>query len=400
MHTPISMDAGRPPLNSPQSGFALWNLGFRPFFLCAGLFALISISLWMAQLAGWLGARVYLAGPLWHAHEMIFGYTFAVVVGFLFTAVRNWTAHSTPRGLPLVIIAALWAGARMFVALGWLLPAAIADAAFALLAAIGIAVPLYKGRNLRNAVFVALVLALGAASFVFYLAMGKMVDVAIERDLQFGLHLILLIITVIGGRVIPMFTAGAVKGASPRRNPWIERAAVGSVLALVVADLLGPPPFVSAAIAGIAAVSHAARLVLWKPWVARAAPILWILHASYAWIVVYLVLQSLAAMGAISESIAAHALTVGVIGGLTIGMMTRVARGHTGRPLQASTAETTSYVLIQFAAAVRVFLPILIPQLYLATIIVSGTLWSVAFFLFTATFWPILTRPRIDGESG
>ncbi len=397
MQTPIHGERV-PPLRPAR--FALWDLGFRPFFLCAGLFAFISILLWTAQFAGYFGDRVYLAGPLWHAHEMIFGYTFAVVVGFLFTAVRNWTSFPTPAGKLLAAIVGLWIIARCSVAAGWPSAAAAADSAFALSAAIGIAVPLYRGRNLRNSIFVALVLALGAANVVFYVAMVEAAGVVVARDLELGLHLILLMITVVGGRVIPMFTANAVGGAGPRRNVWVERAAIGSVLALIVADIFAPPPLAVAAIAGIAVIAHAARLGLWKPWHARTVPILWILHASYAWIVAYLAMLSLAAMGVIAENIAAHALTVGVIGGLTVGMMTRVARGHTGRPLRAGAAETAAYVLIQVAAAIRVFLPVAVPQLYLASVVISGVFWSAVFFLFTAVFWPILTRPHVDGMSG
>lgn len=224
----ISIQDGPVPPSRPP-GFALWNLGFRPFFLCAGLFAFVSILLWVARFAGYLSDYIYLPGPLWHAHEMIFGYTFAVVVGFLFTAVRNWTGSPTSAGRLLAAVIGLWIAARCSVAAGWPSAAAVADASFALSAAIGIAVPLYRGRNLRNAVFIALVLTLGAANLVFYVAMTENAGVVVTRDLNLGLHLILLIITVVGGRVIPMFTANAVAGAGPRRNVWVERAAIGSV---------------------------------------------------------------------------------------------------------------------------------------------------------------------------
>ena len=387
--------------HSPSAqAFALWNLGFRPFYLLAGLFAALSVACWVAQVAGWLGSHVYLPNPLWHAHEMIFGYAFAVIVGFLLTAVRNWTNRSTPTGAVLAMIAALWLAGRLLVLTPWPVFAAVADTAFALAAAIGIAVPLISSRIRRNYFIILLLLGLGAANLAFYLAMAQFIELPVQRGVQLGLNLILFLMAMMGGRVIPMFTVNAVPGANVVRLPWLERTALGSVLALLAADFLNFPSMAIAAIAVIAALAHAARLVSWKPWLTLGRPILSILHASYAWIAVYLALHALAALGVVPASPATHALTVGAIGGLTIGMMTRTARGHTGRPLQASMIEIASYVLVQLAAVVRVFVPIFAPPLYLAAIIISGTLWSIAFLMFSVTFWPILSRPRVDGRSG
>jgi uncharacterized protein involved in response to NO len=153
-------------------------------------------------------------------------------------------------------------------------------------------------------------------------------------------------------------------------------------------------------VAGIAALAHGVRLALWQPWLTAGRPILWILHASYAWIVVYLALRALAATDLIPASLATHALTVGAIGGLTLGMMTRVARGHTGRPLRAGIPEILAYGLVQLAAIVRVGGPLLAPQWSLAAVVVSGLCWSASFALFAVAFWPILARPRLDGRSG
>ena len=381
-------------------GIALWSLGFRPFFLLAGAFATLSIPGWIVQVSGWSGSRIYLSDPRWHAHEMIFGYAFAVIVGFLFTAVRNWTNEATPTGGTLMSIAALWIAGRVLVLTPWHALAAIADTAFALAAAAGIARPLCKSRNHRNYVFVALIIGLGAANLAFHLAMAGAIDVSVDRWLRFALDIVLLVMVVVGGRVIPMFTANAVPGARPRRVVWVERVALGGVLALLAIDLMGAPPLAAAGVAGIAALAHGARLVLWQPWLTAGRPVLWILHASYAWIAVYLALRALAAVDVVSASIATHALTVGAIGGLTLGMMTRVARGHTGRLLVAGTPEVLAYGLVQSAALARVLVPLLAPEWYLPGIVASGLLWSAAFAVFTVAFWPVLVRPRIDGRSG
>ncbi len=384
----------------PRSTSALWALGFRPFYLLAGIFAAVSVPLWAARFAGWLGEWVYFSESVWHAHEMIFGYAFAVIVGFLFTAVRNWTGRPTPTGGALAAIAAAWLAARVLVFTPWTELAAVADAAFALAAAAGIAVPLIASGNRRNGFFIALLLALGAVNLCFYLAKDDVLEVPVGVGLQVALDLILFVMAVMAGRVIPMFTANAIPGANPRRHAWLDRAALAAVLLLVAADAVGAPEDIMAIAAAIAALLHGARLALWRPWRTLARPLVWILHASYAWIVVYLALRSIAELGLIMPSLAAHALTVGAIGGLTLGMMTRTSRGHTGRPLEAGRAELAAYLLVQLAALVRVFVPMLVPPLYLDALIVSGALWSLAFAVFVVAYWPVLTRPRVDGRPG
>jgi len=341
-----------------------------------------------------------LAGPLWHAHEMLFGYAFAVIAGFLFTAVRNWTNRPTPTGPALAFVAALWLAGRVLVLTPWPLYAAIADIAFALAVAAGIAVPLLSSRNRQNYFFIALILALGAVNLGFYLAMGDVIHFAVDRGLRLGLDLVLLIMVVMGGRVIPMFTANAVRGAQPRRLRWLERVAIGSILALLAAQVLPLPALATALIAGLGCAAHGARLALWQPWLTVKRPIVWILHAAYAWIVAYLALRALAAVELVPISVAVHALTVGAIGGLTVGMMTRTARGHTGRALEAGKLEVSCYVLVQVAAVVRVFVPLFAPQWYVGAVVAAGALWTGAFILLALRFVPILLRPRIDGRIG
>jgi uncharacterized protein involved in response to NO len=390
---------------SPQSAaappvFALWNLGFRPFYLLAGLFATLSVPVWMAQYAGWLGGHAIIAGPLWHAHEMLFGYALAVIVGFLFTAGRNWANQPTPTGATLAAIAALWVAARVLVFTPYALAAAAADTAFALAAAVAIAVPFVRSGNRRNYFFIALLLAMGLANLAFHLGMAGVLDLPVQRGLQIGLDLVLFIMVVMGGRVIPMFTMNGIPGVFCARLPWIERLAPGSVLVLLAADVAGAPDLLIGPIAAVAAAAHAARLGLWRPWLTLKKPIVWILHFAYAWIVLALALRAFAAFDLVPASLATHALTVGAIGGLTLGMMTRTSLGHTGRPLQAGRAEVFCYVAIQFAALARVFLPLVFPSSHLHSVIGSSLLWSLAFGVFIVSYWPILSRPRADGRPG
>ena len=397
MATEIESIAIRTP--PPPKGFALWNLGFRPFYLLASSYAALVVLFWALQYAGAIPAA-RARTPAWHGHEMLFGYTLAVVAGFLLTAVRNWTARPTPSGVPLMLMAALWVAGRVLVLTPWATAAAVVNAAFPVAVAIGIGIPIVQSRNQRNYFFVALMLLLGLAVLAFHLGSQGVLPWPQRASLQTGLDVILFILAVMGGRVIPMFTNNGVPGVAATRHPVVEKLALGGVLLLLAADVLQWPIGIVGAIALVVAAVHAARLYLWQPWLTFGTPIVWVLHVAYAWIVVHLVLRGLAALGLPGELLAIHALTIGAIGGMTIGMMTRTARGHTGRPLVADRFEVVCYVLVALAAAIRVFGGMLLPGAYVATVIVSALCWSVAFALYAVRYWPVLVRPRLDGKPG
>jgi len=379
--------------------FALWQLGFRPFYLLASVFAVLSVGLWTLQYSGWLGGA-YLKGPMWHGHEMLFGYTVAVIAGFLLTAVRNWTGRLTPAGAPLAALAALWVAGRILVLTPWSLAAALVNAAFPFAVAAAIAVPIVRSRNRRNYFFIVLLALLGLITLATHAALNGVVDVQPRFALQLAIDLVLFVMAVMAGRVVPMFTNNGVPGANATRRPWVERLALGSIIALFLADHVQSMPALAAAVAFVAAVVHAVRLALWQGWRTLGTPLVWVLHLAYAWIVVHLLLRALAAVGWVAEPLALHALTVGAIGGLTIGMITRTARGHTARPLKADGYETTAYLLVFAAALARVFGPMLLPGQYLAWVEVSGLLWIAGFGLYVVRYWPVLTRPRLDGKPG
>jgi uncharacterized protein involved in response to NO len=377
----------------------LLRLGFRPFYLLASIFAAASILLWTAQYAGWVSAP-YLKGPLWHAHEMVFGFTTAVIAGFLFTAVRNWTAQPTPAGALLAAIALLWLAGRILVLtpLGW--ASAIVNAAFPLAVAAGIGVPLARAGNRRNYFFVVLLVALAVAILTVHLAQLGTLDLPGWLGIQVALDVVLFVMTVMGGRVIPMFTNNGVPGARARRVPWLERTVLGATLIVLLADALQLRGGLLVALLVIAAAAHAARLALWTPWKTLKSPLVWVLHAAYAWIPIHLVLRAVAELEWAASPLATHALTIGAIGGLTMGMMTRTARGHTGRPLQADGYEVACYALVLAAALIRVFGPMVAGEHYATTVIASGLLWSLAYAIYAVRYWPVLTRPRLDGKPG
>jgi len=387
----------RAPPASP--GFALWSMGFRPFYLLASLFSAISVLLWAAQYSGYLPSA-HLNGSAWHGHEMLFGYTTAVIAGFLLTAVRAWTNQPTSSGVPLMALAALWVCGRVLVLTPFATAAAVVNAAFPVAIAVAIGIPLFRSRNVRNYFFVGLLVLMGALILAVHLAQWGRFELLPRLGLQLALDVVLFIMAVMGGRVIPMFTNNGVPGTNATRNAPVEAIALATLIALFAADLLQWPPTVIAVIALVSGLAHAVRLYLWKPWRTLSTPLVWILHAAYAWIVVHLALRGLSALELLAGPYATHALTAGAIGGLTLGMMTRTARGHTARPLVADRFEVAMFVLIQVAAVVRVFGGIAAPELYLISVQLSTLMWTAAFGLYALRYWPVLTRPRLDGKPG
>lgn len=324
----------------------------------------------------------------------------AVIAGFLLTAVHAWTNQPTASGLPLMALAALWICGRVLVLTPFAMTAAVVNAVFPVAIAWAIGMPIFRSRNVRNYFFVGLLLLMSALILAVHLAWQGYLDLPPRFGLQLGLDVVLFIMAVMGGRVIPMFTNNGIPGAQAARHALVEKLALGAVILLFLADLLQLPQTIVGALALVAALAHGVRLSFWKPLRTLATPLVWILHAAYAWIVLHLVMRGLNSLELLVGSYATHALTVGAIGGLTLGMMVRTARGHTGRPLTADPAEMTSFLLIQLAALVRVFGGIVSPDSYMASVQLSALLWAAAFGLYAIRYWPILTRPRLDGKPG
>ncbi|MBN8487687.1 MAG: NnrS family protein [Burkholderiales bacterium] len=393
---PLTEPIGR----APRPGqFALWALGFRPFYLLAAALAALSVPLWALQFTGWLGTPV-LRGPAWHAHEMLFGFTLAVVVGFLFTAGRNWSGQATPTGRSLMALAALWLAGRVLVLTPWAWAALLANVAFPLLAAWGLWRALHAGGNRRNYFFVGLLVALALAAAVLHLTQMGLIMLPARFGLPIALDLMMFIVAVMAGRVVPMFTNNGIPGLQAMRHPQVERLALGSVLVLLGCDLLGAPTLPLTLVLMAALGAHTARWWLWQPWRTASNPLVWVLHLAYAWLPVHLALRLAAEFGAAPPGLATHALTVGLIGCMTLGMMTRTALGHTGRPLRAGPVEVAAYVSVAAAALVRVGLPLWWPALLPQAALVSAALWSLAYGLYLWRYGPWLCRARADGQPG
>ncbi len=381
-------------------GWPVLRLGFRPFYLLTALLACVSVPVWVGAFLGYWDLKLEIPAMLWHAHEMLFGFAAGVIVGFLLTAVKAWTGQPTPRGALLGTLAFIWLAARVaaFVA-PYPVYAALDVALLPAVAVILLRVLILAG-NKRNIPLIGLLLLMTAANVVFHLsAMGAITVPAVDA-LYAELSLILMVVAVMTGRVVPMFTKNVTPGLvinMPRKFELAVLAVTALALALWV---VVPAGAATAAVSAAAAVLHAVRLGMWHPQVTFKRPILWVLHASYAWMPIGFALLAAAQLGWVAYSLAVHAFAVGVVGGLIIGMVTRTARGHTGRPLQASRGEVAAYALVLLAAVLRVLVPAVAPQWYRFALDGAGCLWALAFLIYLVIYTPWLTRTRLDGKDG
>jgi uncharacterized protein involved in response to NO len=378
---------------APHPFFAL---GFRPFYLLGAAFAGLAVPAWTASALGWHAApRLDL---LWHMHEMLFGFVIAIVVGFLYTAGRNWTGLWTPRGPALAALTALWLAGRVAMATLPPAPAAALDAAFLPLAAWPLYRVIRRAGNTRNLAMVALLAVLALANLAYHGAVLGLLPVSPMQPLYAAIVAVVLIEAVLGGRVIPSFTANALGVKLPAMRE-LDTLSLALTLAVGLAWTLWPMSLLLAVVAAAAALAHTARIAIWEPQATVRMPLLWVLHLSYAWIPLGFLTLALACFGLVPQSAAVHLLTVGAMGGLIIGMITRTALGHTGRPLKAGRAETLMFVLLHAGVVARLAAA-LAPVLRTPGLVLATLCWSLAFGMYCLVYGPYLLRARVDGREG
>jgi uncharacterized protein involved in response to NO len=381
----------------------LFALGFRPFFLLGGIFAVVLMVIWVPVFVGGAAFNTYYGQIEWHSHEMIFGYTVAVVTGFLFTAVRNWTGKETPTGNLLAGLAALWLLGRIlpFVPGAFAKPLiAVIDLSLLPAVAFGIGLPLIRSGETRSLLFLPLLAVLWVGNLLVHAEILGYASHLARTGILLGVDVVVLLIVIMGGRVIPFFTERALPGAAMKRWPLVEWLAPVTVLLFLLAELALPDSRWSATCAALAACVNAVRLAGWYTHRYWRVPLLWVLHLGYGWIVIGFALKAASGFGYVPPQFTIHAFTVGGIGVLTLGMMARVSLGHTARPLTVGMAMIIAFVLVNLAALGRGLLPIFAPQWFSQLIAASGAFWMAAFLIFLFIYAPILTRPRIDGAPG
>ncbi|HMX11260.1 MAG TPA: NnrS family protein, partial [Burkholderiaceae bacterium] len=260
----------------PLPGWPLFRLGFRPFYLGAAAFAALAVPYWVAALLGVAALPATMPPLLWHAHEMLFGFAVAVIVGFLLTAGKAWTGLSTPRGATLAVMATIWLAARL-AALGapYAMYALLDTLLLPWVAGVLLRV-LWKSGNRRNLPLGAVVVLLASSNLAFHAAALGWLSIDPLRALYAGLALIVMIECVIAGRVIPAFTMSALPGLKLQTPPWLERAALATTALSLAAWVLLPVNPITAAGFSLAALLHTSRLWHWQPWRTKARPILWV----------------------------------------------------------------------------------------------------------------------------
>ncbi|WP_028231853.1 NnrS family protein [Paraburkholderia mimosarum] len=390
------------PSRPARGGFALWALGFRPFYLGGALFGAAALLAWMAAWSGHPlpGIRSYLPGMFWHAHEMIFGFGAAIVAGFLLTAVRAWTSVTPAQGKSLAALWLLWLAGRVAVAYAPPAIAAVVDSLFLPACALVLLRVLVHAKNSHN-IFLPVALGmLAALNVAFQVSMLALRADWALHSAWLAVGMLVLFITIIGGRIIPSFTANAVPGHTARRWKAVERLVMPLSLFAFVFDAAFGSGVLVAVVAGAAACVQGARIWGWRSWRVGNRPIVAILHVAYAWILVGFALLALSALGFVAHTIAIHAFTVGAIGCAIMAMITRTARGHTGRKLVAGYVDVACYALLVLAALIRVLGPWVAPQWLAFWIEASAACWVVAFAAYCCRYASWLIAARVDGKEG
>jgi uncharacterized protein involved in response to NO len=389
------------PRYRPHRGLAVLSAGFRPFFLGSALWSALAIPMWLVSFGGESTLPTSLSAVVWHVHEMVFGFGAATVAGFLLTAIPNWTGRMPLQGAPLGCLVLLWFVGRVSVLISASIgpeAAALLDLAFPLAFLNIVGREIAAGRNWRNLPMVAALTSLLLANLLVHL---EPAGIAATADLgnRLGVATLLMLISMVGGRIIPSFTRNWLTKQRPEipspavfdRFDRVVLAATGFALVLWV---LAPDAFLTPWAALASGLAQASRLARWRGSATLREPLVWVLHLGYAWLALGFLLLALNGFASLLPQTAAlHALTAGAIGTMTLAVMTRASLGHTGRTLAAGPGTTTIYILVTIAAALRVVAP-LAEGHYLAVLWLAGAAWSGAFGLFVLLYARPLMLPR------
>ncbi|WP_305970563.1 MULTISPECIES: NnrS family protein [unclassified Mameliella] len=379
-------------------GSALFSYGFRPFFLSAALFAMLAIPPWWLIWRGDLA----LAGPFtptdWHIHEMIFGYGAAVVAGFLFTAVPNWTGRLPTRGAPLAFLLCFWLAGRVAVAgLTGLGPVAVAliDQLFLLAVAAMIAREIVAGRNWRNLKVLVPVTLLWLANILFHAEAAA--QGTADHGRRLGIALLIFLVMLIGGRIVPSFTRNWLVQRGETRLPAgftrVDALSLAVGAAALAAWVVAPDTVICAVLGLAAALVQLVRLARWRGAATWRSPLLLMLHVAYLMVPLGFAAVALAALGLAAPASGSHVLGIGAVGGMTVAVMMRATMGHTGRPLMAGRLLSAAFVLIVAATAARVAGQAVQCGAF-DGIDLAALLWTGAFALLVVRIGPWLVRPK------
>ena len=391
-----------------QKIIPILRLGFRPFFLLGSIFGVIAILLWVLMLRGAVSFSPLGGMQWWHIHEMVFGFGCAIVVGFLLTAVQTWTGMKGVKGTPLLFITLLWATARLLVLFPDILGNTITlliDISFLPIAAYVLGKPIVAIKQYRNLFFIPLLLLFTLANLEMHLSLISPEIFAYQPSSYTGVVLILLLMSVMSGRVVPMFTANGTNTPKATPSPLLDKLANIPLAITMFMLLLHPIITFSTNVFGcllvFSGVFQSVRWLTWKPWITLGTPLVWALHIALKFISFGLILLGLSYLvTTVPSNHIWHLLTIGGIGGLILAMIARVTLGHTGRPLTPPKTMTLAFLFIAISATVRAFGPWFLPEKTAIFIDISGFLWIIAFGIFIFHYGPMLTSARTDDRPG
>jgi len=395
-------------LKKEQNITPLLRLGFRPFFLSGAIFSIVAIILWLLMYKGTINLSPLGGGYWWHIHEMIFGFGGAIIAGFLLTAIQNWTGVRGVQGTTLLLLFLLWLAGRVVLLMPSLFSetlATIIDLSFLPVVAYILAKPLMTIKQYRNLFFVPLLLLFTLANLEMHLAIYFPQMFTITFAGYTGVMLVTLLMSVMSGRVAPMFTANGTKTPKATPLPWLDKVTNGSLgivmFSLLMEPIIGFSNQFFGIILIIAGIFQTIRWLRWRPWITLAIPLLWSFHLAIKFIAYGLIILGLSYLiPEIPSNHIWHLLTVGGMGGLILAMISRVSLGHTGRPLSPPKAMTAAYIFITLAALIRAIGPWILPEKTVLFIDISGTFWLFAFGIFAITYAPMLMSARKDGRPG
>jgi len=390
---------------TPSPKIAILNLGFRPFFIGAGAFAIISVLLWAGVYIFQLPLQIEKISYFqWHAHEMLYGFTMAVIAGFLLTAVKNWTGVQTLHGLSLLSLFILWVLARILFLFGtnFIFIAAIFDILFMFFLIGSVAYPVIKVKQWKQVGIISKLALLAVANGFFYLGAAGFLEQGVYWSIYGGLFLIIGLILTMGRRVIPFFIeAGVGYPVKVFNSKWIDISSLLLYLVFFVAEVfVGGRQFSAPISAGLFIITSA-RLIGWHTIGIWKKPLLWSLFISFIFIDLGFLLTALSVFINVPNMLIVHAFSFGGIGIVTLSMMARVSLGHTGRSVQnPPRAITFSFLALITGSVFRIIFPLIDMNYYLIWVSISQILWVAAFLIFLVTYAPMLIKPRIDGNPG
>ncbi|MAT52065.1 MAG: hypothetical protein CMK32_12875 [Porticoccaceae bacterium] len=399
----MTVEQHDPDNSAPE--IAILALGFRPFFLLAGVWAMLAMALWGLVYFGHVAFNPGIFTLFqWHGHEMLFGYAAAVIAGFLLTSVKNWTGLQTPDGWHLAVLALLWLAARVFLALGGALviTGVLFNIAFLLTFTLGIGQRIFAVRQWRQSGILAVVGALSLAEIGVLIGLVEGKGELVSAMIYGAFYLVLVLILVMGRRVVPSFTErGVGYSVTLRQSPQMDRIVLAAVVGYGVNQVLLGPPLLSAVLAAAAFVCHTGRLMNWYTRGIWSRPLLWSLYLALVFVDLGFLLAALSPWLAISPYLVVHAFAAGGIGLVTLSMMCRVALGHTGRDVHnPPRVVAVALCFMVLAAVLRVLLPLAMPASTPQWVALAQIAWIVAFVLFVLAYAPVLFRRRVDGKPG